>query len=103
MKGTTIGLTEKVTIKSETKKKTVLATYMRDPELGLTSYDVWVERKRAEVAGTLSPHMNEPFRPEDIQVSGLGPIIWTSCPNCRNPINSKSKVCGICGVTINPN
>jgi len=91
------------------KHKAVLATVIKDPEFGLMPFDVWQEKRRRDIAGTISPHMNAPFTSGDIALTtntaatrsytGLPEI---PCPKCGryNPV--KNSFCGHCGYKINP-
>ena len=86
------------------KEKLVLATYIRDPEIGLLPHDVWVEKKRKEVASTLSAHTDMSIDPKTITVtSGVESQVVMSCPKCSKMIFAGSKFCAYCGTPLDPN
>jgi hypothetical protein len=81
-------------------KNQVLAQYIKDPEMGIIPHDVWAQKKRIEVAGTLSPHMNVPFTSDQIIVSGSKPLITSTCPKCKSSIMDGSHYCHNCGARL---
>jgi len=86
------------------KKREVRVDFIKDDEYGLIPSDVWVDKKRQQVMGTLPPELYKPSNPEEIIItSGPRPLVWTSCPKCEGTILADSKFCNYCGTLLKPN